>query len=305
MANWSDPRIGSGAPATTAGRAEVFDAGLRSHMLSVYNYMASGVLLTGLVALAFAASGMAAQLFTSPGILKYVVMFAPLGLVLWLSFGINRLSEGAAKAIFWAYAVLMGLSLSTIFLVYTDGSIALTFFATAAAFASLSLYGYTTKRDLSGMGTFLLMGLVGLIVASIVNVFMQNPTFDLVIAAIGVLVFAGLTAYDTQKIKSLYFQVAGSDIAGKSAIMGVVGLIVVMIGNIFIRSDTLSTVISVAGVLLFAGLTAYDTQKIKSIYYHVQGSDMLGKHAILGALTLYLDFINMFQFLLSLLGSRE
>ena len=135
--------------------------------------------------------------------------FAPLGIVLWMSFGINRISTGTAQFLFWAFAVLMGASLSTIFLVYTDGSIALTFFATAAAFASLSLYGYTTKRDLSGMGTFLLMGLVGLIVASIVNLFWMNDTFSLVIAAIGVLIFAGLTAYDTQKIKSLYFQVAG------------------------------------------------------------------------------------------------
>jgi FtsH-binding integral membrane protein len=171
------------------------------------------------------------------------VTLAPLGVVLWMSFGINRISTGMAQFLFWAFAVLMGASLSTIFLVYTDGSIALTFFATAAAFASLSLYGYTTKRDLSGMGTFLLMGLVGLIVASIVNIFWMNETFSLVVAAIGVLIFAGLTAYDTQKIKSFYFQVAGSD--------------------------------------------------------------MLGKAAIMGALTLYLDFINMFLFLLRFLGNRD
>ncbi len=145
--------------------------------------------------------------------------------------------------LYWAFAVVMGVSLSSIFFVYTGSSIALTFFATAAAFASLSLYGYTTKKDLSGMGTFLLMGLVGLIVAMIANLFWMNDTFSLVIAAIGVLIFAGLTAYDTQKIKSMYFAVAGTDFAGKAAIMG--------------------------------------------------------------ALTLYLDFINMFLFLLRFLGSRE
>jgi uncharacterized protein len=248
MANWSDPRIGgSPQPATTAGRAEVaVDAGLRAHMLSVYNYMTSGILLTGIVALLFnqgGANSLAAQIFMSGGILKWVVMLAPLGLVLWLSFGINRLSEGAAKAIFWVYSGLMGASLSYIFLIYTGGSIALTFFATAAAFASLSLWGYTTKKDLSGWGTFLIMGVVGLIVASIVNVFWLNDTFSLAIAALGVLIFAGLTAYDTQKIKSLYF--------------------------------------------------------------HLAGTDFLGKAAIMGALQLYLDFINMFLFLLRFLGSRE
>ena len=248
MANWSDPRIGSGAPAATAGRAEVgFDAGLRSHMLSVYNYMTSGVLLTGIVALLFAQSGAVASLFNSTGTgmspLGWIVMLAPLGIVLWMSFGINRISTGTAQALSWVFAVVMGLSLSTIFLVYTNGSIALTFFATAAAFASLSLYGYTTKKDLSAFGTFLIMGVVGLIVASIVNLFWMNETFSLVIAGVGVLIFAGLTAYDTQKIKSLYFSVAGTEFAGKAAIMG--------------------------------------------------------------ALTLYLDFINMFLFLLRFLGNRE
>lgn len=243
MANL-DPRTSYGATASVprAGVA-VRDEGLRTYMLSVYNYMASGVLLTGLVALAFAASGMAAQLFTSPGILKYVVMFAPLGLVLWLSFGINRLSEGAAKAIFWTYAVLMGLSLSTIFLAYTGASIASTFFASAAAFGALSLYGYTTKKDLSGMGTFLLMGLVGLIVASVINIFMQ--------------------------------------------------------------SSAMAFAISLIGVLLFAGLTVYDTQKIKNMYDYVGGTEFRGKSIIMGALTLYLDFINLFLFLLRFMGSSR
>jgi len=248
MANWSDPQLGVTPQGATVGTATgvSVDAGLRAHMLSVYNYMTSGILLTGIVSLLFAwggADSLAAQVFINGGILRWVVMLAPLGIVLWLSFGINRISEGLAQALFWTFSVLMGASLSYIFLVYTTGSIALTFFATAAAFASLSLYGYTTKRDLSGMGTFLLMGLVGLIVASVVNIFWMNDTFSLVIAAIGVLIFAGLTAYDTQKIKSIYFQ--------------------------------------------------------------LQGTEFLGKAAIMGALELYLDFINMFLFLLRFLGSRE
>ncbi len=225
MANPLDPRIGT----VRSGAAEDagFDAGLRSHMLSVYNYMASGVMLTGIVAMLFARGGeasLAAQIFMAPGILKYVVMFAPLGLVLWLSFGINRLSEGAAKGIFWAYAALMGASLSTIFLLYTGASIAQTFFATAAGFGALSLYGYTTKKDLSGMGKFLLMGLVGLIVASIGNIFFQSSALNLGISIIGVFLFAGLTVYDTQKIKNFYFEVAGTAFAGKAVVMGALTL---------------------------------------------------------------------------------
>jgi hypothetical protein len=220
-----------------------FNAGLRSHMLTVYNYMASGVLLTGIVALLFAQSGMAAQVFTQGGPLAWLIILSPLALVLVMSFGINRISTGTAQILFWAYAGLMGLSLSTVFLEYTGASIAQTFFATAAAFVSLSLWGYTTKKDLSAMGTFLIMGLFGLIIAMVVNLFMQSSALDLAISAIGVLIFAGLTAYDTQKIKSMYFAVAGTDFIGKAAIMG--------------------------------------------------------------ALTLYLDFINMFLFLLRFMGSRE
>jgi uncharacterized protein len=247
MANWTDPQLGAAQPTTTTvGRDVTFDAGLRSHMLSVYNYMASGVLLTGIVAYLFAASGMAFQVFAGGGILSWVIIFAPLLMVFGLNFMANGMSTGAMQAFFWAFAVVMGLSMSVIPLVYTGASIATIFFATAAAFVSLSLYGYTTKRDLTALGTFMLMGLVG--------------------------------------------------------------LIVVMIGNAFFGSaqrDTLDIVISIFGVIIFAGLTAYDTQKIKSIYFQVAGSDMLGKTAILGALTLYLDFINMFTFLLNLLGSRE
>lgn len=228
MANWSDPRIGGTQPATTAGRAEVaFDAGLRAHMLSVYNYMTSGVLLTGIVAMLFAQGGadsMAFRFFAQGGPLAWLVILSPLIIVMVMSFGINRLSTGAAQALFWVFATVMGLSLSTIFLVYTAGSIATAFFATAAGFASLSLWGYTTKRDLSGMGTFLIMGLFGLIVAMVINLFWQNSVFDLAISAIGVLIFAGLTAYDTQKIKSMYFAVAGTDFHGKAKIMGALTL---------------------------------------------------------------------------------
>ncbi len=225
MANWSDPRIGAAQPATTAaGRDVAFDAGLRAHMLSVYNYMTSGVLLTGIIALLFARSGMAADLFIGGGPLVWVVMLSPLAIVLWMSFGINRISTGTARLLFWVYAALMGLSLSTIFLVYTGSSIAQTFFATAAAFAGLSLWGYTTKKDLSGFGTFLVMGVFGLIIAMVINMFMQSTAMDLAISAIGVLLFAGLTAYDTQKIKSMYFAVAGTDYHGKAVVMGALTL---------------------------------------------------------------------------------
>ncbi len=225
MANWSDPRIGSASPATTAGRADVaFDAGLRSHMLSVYNYMASGVLWTGIVAMLFASSGLAAQVLMGPGILKYVIMFSPLAFVMVLSFGVHRLSTGTTQLLYWAFATMMGLSLSSIFLVFTGASIAQTFFATAVAFLALSLYGYTTKRDLSAFGTFLIMGVVGLLVAMVINLFLQSPALHYAVSFIGVLLFAGLTAYDTQRIKSLYFQIAGTDMVGKAAIMGALSL---------------------------------------------------------------------------------
>jgi FtsH-binding integral membrane protein len=184
--------------------------------------MASGVLLTGIVALLFAQSGLAAQVLSTP--LRWLIMLAPLGFVMVLSFGINRLSTAAAQGIYWAFTVVMGLSLSSIFLVYTGQSIATTFFATAAAFAGLSLYGYTTKRDLSAFGTFLIMGVVGLLVAMVINIFVQSTALQMAISFIGVLLFAGLTAYDTQKIKSMYFYVAGSDMVGKSVIMGALTL---------------------------------------------------------------------------------
>ena len=249
MVNEVNPRFGRGAAAIgrTGTDAATFDAGLRGYMLSVYNYMMSGVLLTGLVAMGMAYTGAVNALFNpttgSPSLLGWLVMFAPLGMVMFLGFRINKMTTSAAQATFWAFAIVMGISMSTIFLRYTNTSIATTFFATSAAFAGLSLYGYTTKKDLSGLGTFLIMGLVGILVAMLINLFLQ--------------------------------------------------------------SGTLNLVISIAGVLIFAGLTAYDTQKIKQTYDYVAGTDMEGKAAIMGALTLYLDFINLFTFLLNFLGQRE
>ena len=229
MANWSDPQPRAtpfGRP--TAGvRSDAYDAGLRSYMLSVYNYMASGVLLTGIVALLFAWGGnesLAAQVFIGGGLLKYVIMFAPLGFVFAMSMGMQRMATGTLQMLFWGFAVVMGLSLSTIFLVYSPTAIAQAFFATAAGFGALSLYGYTTKRDLSAFGTFLLIGVVGLLVASVINMFVQSGPLGLVISFVGVLLFAGLTAYDTQRTKSLYFQVAGTNMVGKVVIMSALNL---------------------------------------------------------------------------------
>ena len=242
MQNQFDPRTTGVDPTIAVGVPRAArDAGLRSYMLSVYNYMASGVLLTGIVALLFANSGMAEQVFATP--LRWLIILAPLAFVMVMSFGMNRLSTGTLQLLFWAFATAMGLSMSSIFLIYTGTSIAQTFFAVSAAFMGLSLYGYTTKKDLSGFGTFLIMGVVGLLVAMVINIFLQSPAMQMAISAIG--------------------------------------------------------------VLLFAGLTAYDTQKIKSIYAHVAGTDMMGKTIIMGALNLYLDFINMFTFLLSFMGNRE
>ncbi|ALJ15735.1 Bax inhibitor-1/YccA family protein [Sphingopyxis macrogoltabida] len=245
MANWNDPNVAaSGFGAGANAMDQAVDAGLRSYMLSVYNYMASGVLLTGIVALLFSRWEGAPALLFGPGAAKYLIMFAPLAFVMVLSFGINKLSTTAAQGLFWAFSVVMGLSMASIFFVFTDASIAQTFFATAAAFMGLSLYGYTTKKDLSGLGTFLIMGVFGIIVAMLLNAFV-------------------------------------------------------------FQSNALSLAISVIGVLVFAGLTAYDTQKIKSMYFYVRGTDFVGKSVIMGALSLYLDFVNMFTFLLNLLGSRE
>lgn len=248
MANQVDPRLDPRMATSRLGEAAaLYDAGLRAHMLSVYNYMISGVLLTGLVAIAMAYTGAVNMLFDAvtgrPSGLGWVVMLAPLAFVFLLGFRFQQMSEGAVKGLFFLFAALMGASMSSIFLIYTSTSIATTFFATAASFAGLSLYGYTTKRDLTRLGTFLVMGVVGLLVA--------------------------------------------------------------MLLNFFFKSSGLSLVISILGVLIFAGLTASDTQKIKNMYDHVAGTDMAGKAAIMAALTLYLDFINMFQFLLAFLGNRN
>lgn len=227
MADWRDTqknqfRAGLSVAGDLGGEAVAFDAGLRAHMLKVYNYMASGVLLTGIIALFFAQSGLAIQVLTSP--LRWLVMLAPFAFIMVMSFGVNKLSTGALQACFWAFATVMGLSLSSVALVYSGESIARTFFVTAGAFAGLSLYGYTTKKDLTAMGSFLIMGLIGLILAMIVNIFLGSSTLQLVISFLGVLIFAGLTAYDTQKIKSEYVELAGTPYVGKAAIMGAVNL---------------------------------------------------------------------------------
>jgi hypothetical protein len=259
MSQWEN----STARAGTVTRADgVIDEGLRSYMLGVYNYMASGVLLTGLVAYAFTflttttdptqavatlkngvmLTEFGRTIYGTP--LNYVLMLAPLAFVFYLSFQVYKMSAASAQIAFWLFAGVMGLSLSSIFLTFTGESITQIFFITAAAFAGLSLYGYTTKSDLSGWGTFLVMGVIGIVIAAIVNLFLQ--------------------------------------------------------------SDALRFAISVIGVLVFSGLTAYDTQQIKDGYYEVRGNaELAAKSAIMGALALYLDFINLFTSLLSLFGSRE
>ena len=236
-------------------RAVAYDMGLRAHMIRVYNYMAGGVALTGLVAwltyqasVVTNASGAIVQLtpfgqalFGSP--LMWVLMLAPLGLVFFMSFRINHMQASTAKLLFLVYAAAMGLSLATIFMVYTQTSITRVFFISAAAFGALSLFGYTTRRDLSGFGTFLFMGLIGVIIASLVNLFLRSTGLDWLISIIGVGVFAGLTAYDTQRIKSMYD-----------------------------RSDDHTS---------------------------------MGRKAVMGALSLYLNFINLFMMLLRLMGGRR
>jgi uncharacterized protein len=223
------------ATARAGYRPEVaIDAGLRAYMIRVYNYMTAGVALTGIVAW-FAFSAAVTQtsaslaltpfgqtLFHSP--LMWVLVLAPLGLVMLISFGINRLSPATALTLFFVYAGLLGLSLATIFLVYTHGSIARVFFISAATFGAMSLYGYTTQRDLTGMGSFLFMGLIGIVIASLVNIFLHSSGLDWVISVVGVLVFVGLTAYDTQNIKEMYDPMDDGTIAGRKAVMGALRL---------------------------------------------------------------------------------
>ena len=249
MAEFDRPTVAARADAGLA-----IDQDLRAYMLKVYNYMGIGLVVTGLVAYltytqSFVEQGgqivgytqLGATLFGSP--LQWVIMLAPLAFILVLSFGINKLSTGTTQILFWAFAAVMGVSLASIFAVYTGGSIAKVFFIAAAMFGGMSVYGYTTKRDLTSIGSFLIMGLFGLIIASI--------------------------------------------------------------ANIFFNSGPLGYAISVVGVLIFVGLTAYDTQKIKESYDENHGTDVMGKNAIMGALSLYLDFINLFMMLLRLFGNRN
>ena len=242
----NDNRFMSG---TNAEAAQI-DLGLRAYMLGVYNHMTTALAITGFFALGLSfLAGPSINELTSIGYmvygspLKWLIMLAPIGMVFYISARLNRISAQKARNLFYIYAGLMGLSLSSLLLVYTGASVVRVFFITAAAFAALSIYGYTTKKSLSGLGSFLMMGVFGLIIAQIVNIFMASTQLDFIISIIGVLIFAGLTAYDTQKIKHMY-------LAGDN-------------------------------------------------------NEAAGKKSVLGALTLYLDFILMFQFLLMFLGNRE
>ena len=229
------------SPRMAAPIGAQIDAGLRAHMQRVYGYMAGGLVLTGIVAYAAAASGFY-QTIADTGLI-WIVMLAPLGFVLALSFGVQRMSAETAMVLFWIYAAIMGLSLGSIFLVFTGTSIARVFFITAATYGAMSLYGYTTRSDLSGFGSFLFMGLIGIVIASLVNIFVGSSALQFAISIIGVIVFVSLTAYDTQRIKQIYLE-----------------------------SDT---------------------------------AEIAGKKAVLGALALYLDFINLFMMLLQLFGQRR
>ncbi len=229
MAEWDNNAMRAGS----ATQDYAIDEGLRSYMLRVYNYMALGLALTGGIAFAVAHTPSLMSLFfavnpssgaVGPTILGMIAMFAPLGFVLALSFGIQRMSAQTAQLLFWVYAGVMGVSLSLIFAIYTGSSIARTFFVTAGAFGALSLYGYTTKRDLSAMGSFLFIGLIGIILASVVNIFLHSSGLDFAISVIGVLIFAGLTAYDTQRIKGMYSSSMDGALATKTAVMGALSL---------------------------------------------------------------------------------
>jgi len=237
MANYDNqPRFG----ATVARGAEsAIDAGLRAHMLRVYNYMASGLVITGIAAfLAYtlAVSATPTQYAVGNGLyltsfgamlyggLSWVLMLVTLGMVFFLSFRIGKMSVGAAQGTFWAYAALLGVTLSSIFLVYTTTSITQVFIITAGTFGAMSLWGYTTKRDLTGMGSFLFMGLIGIILASIVGIFWHSSALQFAISVLGVVIFTGLTAYDTQSIKEMYYVGDDGAVAGRKAIMGALRL---------------------------------------------------------------------------------
>ncbi|MCB4823095.1 Bax inhibitor-1/YccA family protein [Roseicella aerolata] len=241
MALQPDQRYTTGAPSwgrTATADAAAVDAGLRAYMLRVYNWMASGLLLTGVVAYLIANTPELQALFyqrvmtprgaaVQPTILAYIAMFAPLAFVLVLSFGINRLSKTTAQALFWAFAAVMGASISHIFLTFTGASVARAFFVAAAMFGGMSLYGYTTKADLTRMGSFMMMGLIGIVIASLVNMFIGSTALQFAISIIGVVVFLGLTAWDTQRIKADYVEHAyaeGTELAAKRSVMDALGL---------------------------------------------------------------------------------
>ena len=216
-----DPRLQVASHST--GSAAAIDEGLRTYMLRVYNYMAAGLAVTGIIAyLTSQSPQLMATIYGTP--LMWVVMLAPLALVFFMSARINKMSAASAQTTFWIFSALMGLSLASIFIVYTGASITRVFFITTSMFAGMSLYGYTTKRDLSGIGSFLMMGLIGLIVASIVNIFLQSSAMHWAISVIGVLIFVGLTAYDTQKIRNMYSEADGAEIESKKSIMGALTL---------------------------------------------------------------------------------
>lgn len=219
MAFRMDPRV-----AQARGVAiERIDEGLRSYMLAIYNYMGLGLAITGLTAFVVATSPpLMAVIFGTP--LKWVVMLAPLAFVFFLSARVSRMSVSAAQLAFWAFAIVMGLSMASIFLVFTGTSIARVFFITAATFGAVSLYGYTTKRDLSQFGSFLIMGLIGIVIASLVNLFLGSSALQFAISVIGVLVFTGLTAWDTQRLKEEYVESASGELVAKQAIMGALSL---------------------------------------------------------------------------------
>ncbi len=223
----------------------VIDEGLRAYMLKVYNYMTTGLLFTGLVAYFFGkasivtnefgqiigVTSIGAMLFGSP--LKWIIMLAPLGFVFYLSARINKMSISKAQTTFWIFSAIMGLSLSSLFIEFTHSSIARVFFITAGTFAAMSLYGYTTKKDLTRLGGFLFMGLIGIIIASLVNIFIGSSALQFAISVIGVLVFVGLTAYDTQSIKNMYYEGDSENISAKKALMGALRLYLDFI-NLFI-----------------------------------------------------------------------
>jgi FtsH-binding integral membrane protein len=219
-------------PVWRAGSLSAIDEGLRSFMLRVYSYMALGLGLTGFVAYFVANTPALAQaIFGTP--LAFVFMFAPFALVMFLSFRLDKIQASTAQALFWAYAGLMGVSLSVVLLSYTGQSIARIFFVTASVFGSMSLYGYTTKKDLTSMGSFMIMGLFGVILASIVNMFMQSSAMQMLLSVLTVIIFTGLTAYDTQKIKEIYYSADDADTATKKAVIGALNLYIDFI-NIFL-----------------------------------------------------------------------